>query len=57
MKTLFNDFDLSRYDVITIDNVQSFLQIDEVIHKYSARLKAYRYNVLEGRAEFLLSKQ
>lgn len=57
MKTLFNDFDLSRYDVITLDNVQSFLQIDEVINKYSARLKAYRYNVLEGRAEFLLSKQ
>lgn len=54
---MFNDFDKTKYDIVSIDNVASMSEIEALRDKYKDRYIAYRYDVLSGHAEILLRKR
>lgn len=52
----FKGFSGDKYQVVSVDDVQSNLQIQDVQDRYKDRLIAFRYNVQSGIAEFLIVK-
>lgn len=52
----FRGFDDNKYQVVSISNIQSDLQIDDAKDKYKDHCVGYRYNVLDGIAELLITK-